>query len=837
MFDRTLWLEARPLFDELVELEPGARSARLEEIGESNPTLRKAVERLLLADVGEEVDTAFNSPASGSPATSSRDPLGIVGRSMSHFVVKDYLATGGMGVVYTAEDLQLGRVVALKFPLPHHRMDESGKARFINEARSAAALDHPNLCTIHEVGESDHGIFLAMPLYPGETLRDRIARDGALPLDEALNITQQIATGLAAAHAAGVVHRDLKPGNVMLLPDKTVKILDFGLAKVRDVSITVSHMTLGTVAYISPEQVRGRHVDARADLWSIGVMLYEMTTGERPFRGDHEMSLINDILHSDPPLASRSNKKLPSELDELITGLLQKDPDARYASADALLADIAALKSGAPLAYRAPFWTKNISRRRIRRWLPLAAAVAVVAIVLVSWNMYWGREATSAVGEGPAVKFVNGTAVVSTSAELLSALSPANAGRRIHLRAGRYSVDRLLVVPDGMTLEGEGAMTYAPAGHAAGFRDSVHTTIAMTSSAGGDLLTLGNKATLRNIEIVDLSGRSGNVIAVASRRAGDTITANIIESVIVNPNPFTIGPSGSFGRGLHITTRNENMGADPGPDTGSVITVKLVRSVIRSPEGGGGWFVFNFAAKSVTTLEISRSLIGGTNEANAGVSRPDAVHDSEVRIISQGNVYRGEWADPCASALLGWNLTGGSGAPIPMQLPTTSHNRLLLRSVNDRIENFTTGILATGSRRFFPAPRNAPPMRNRIDLQLIGTTISTPSCPAVRASSNTGGILSAPETTADLRLFGAQVIRDGFEAGDSNTVHVEMRGVNGSGRRANQFFNSGGPFGAIPRSFQGSGNRLEIIGDRATFVKDNRGIDPMATPDLFSNER
>src|SRR2546426_3813717 len=172
-----------------------------------------------------------------------------------------------MGVVYRAEDTRLGRAVALKFLLPQYSLEASAKARFLREARSAAALDHANLCTIHEVGESEDGrLFLAMALYPGETLKARVAREGPLPVAATLEITMQIAQGLACAHAAGIVHRDLKPGNVMLLPYGTVKILDFGLAKVRDQSLSSSGARWGTVAYMAPEQIRGEAGDGRADL-------------------------------------------------------------------------------------------------------------------------------------------------------------------------------------------------------------------------------------------------------------------------------------------------------------------------------------------------------------------------------------------------------------------------------------------------------------------------------------------------------------------------------------------------------------------------------------------
>ena len=845
MAAREQWQRARRLFDELVELDGGARRSRLEQIREEDPVLGNAVARLLQSDIGSEAalrDYSFGSPG-GAPAiaTSSRDPLGVIGHTVSHFYVKDYLAAGGMGVVYRAEDLQLGRAVALKFPLPDQQLERSLKERFINEARSAAALDHPNLCSVYEIAEGEHGVFLAMPLYPGETLKDRIAREGAVPLDDALAIVQQVATGLASAHAAGIVHRDLKPGNVMLLPDGTVKVLDFGLAKIRDISLTGSHRTLGTIGYVAPEQIRGGRVDGRTDLWSIGVLLYEMLTGKPPFRGEHEMSILHAILHAEPLRPSELKGGLSPQLDDLIDALLQKDPRDRYPSAEALLADIAALRSGAALGHRAPFWRRTAWRRRVRRAvLPIAAVSALLVIGGVSWNMY----RRSAIAESPAptragavpvLKFENNTAAIGTSAELVAALAPANAGRRIRIRAGTYEIDQPLSVPDGMTLEGEGVMLFAPGGQPTGFADNPRTTLRMTANIGGDVLTLGDNVTVRNLEIVDLAGRSGNVVAVVSRRPGDRVSATIVESVIVNPNPLAMGAGGPLGRGLLVITRNPNMGADPPPHERAGLAVRMLRSVIQSPTGGGGFFAFNFAANSRISLEISRSLIGGSSEANGGVSRTDAVHDSEVRITSRDNRYHNEWTDRCASPLLGWNLTGGSGAPIPLQLPVTARNRLLVRSVDDRIEGFTVGVLATGSRRFFAAPLNAAPKDNHIDLQLVGTTISTPLCASTRTAGNTAErAVARTVRVADLELIGGWVQSDAFAAGDSNTVRVELRGVTGSGARSNRFAHAGTHVGPLSAERQGNGNRLVIVGDSRAFTRNNRGIDPAPRAAFFT---
>ncbi|HEX7981555.1 MAG TPA: protein kinase [Gemmatimonadaceae bacterium] len=397
-FDRDLWRRARPLFDELVELDSAARKSRLGQVGAEDPVLREAAEQLLAADAGSEDGLREHSVGSAtSPPTidtNSRDPLGVVGKTVSHFAVRAFLAAGGMGVVYTAVDLQLGRVVALKFPLPHQQVDGSVKERFINEARSAGALDHPNLCTIYEIAESEHGLFLVMPLYPGETLKDRIAREGTLPVDDALAIVQQIATGLASAHAAGIVHRDLKPGNVMLLPDGTVKVLDFGLAKIRDVSLTRSRMALGTIGYVSPEQIRGVGVDERTDLWSIGVMLYEMLVGTLPFRAEHEIAVVHGILHNELARPSEMNRRVSRQLDDLILGLLQKDSDDRYPSARVLLADIAFLRNGAAPVHRLPFWGRSARRRQVRAVARLSwrqALIVSAVLVAVAGGAVWQR--------------------------------------------------------------------------------------------------------------------------------------------------------------------------------------------------------------------------------------------------------------------------------------------------------------------------------------------------------------------------------------------------------------------------------------------------------------
>ncbi len=210
----------------------------------------------------------------------------MIGQTVSHYKILAKLGEGGMGVVYKAEDTKLGRHVVLKFLAPYLTRDQEAIERFINEAKTASALDHPNICTIYEIGESDDGqLFIAMAYYVGETLREKIAgANGGSPLlaiDNAIEIATQIASGLTRAHEAGIIHRDIKPANIIITKRREVKILDFGLAKLAGQQhLTKSGATLGTIAYMSPEQAQGLPVDHRTDIWSLGVVMYEMLTGQ-----------------------------------------------------------------------------------------------------------------------------------------------------------------------------------------------------------------------------------------------------------------------------------------------------------------------------------------------------------------------------------------------------------------------------------------------------------------------------------------------------------------------------------------------------------------------------
>ena len=265
----------------------------------------------------------------------------MIGQTVSHYRILEKLGEGGMGVVYKAEDTALQRIVALKFLPPEMTRDAEAKQRFLHEARAAAALDHSNICTVHEINETPAGeVYLVMACYDGETLREKVAR-GPLPLAEAVGLALQAGEGLAEAHAHGIVHRDVKPANLFVAAKGQVKILDFGLAKLAGASVlTKSGSTLGTAAYLSPEQARGEAVDARSDIWSLGVVLYELVAGRTPFQGDYAQAVMYGILNENPRLLTGVRTGVPPELERIVNKCLAKDPAERYPHAEDLLVDL-----------------------------------------------------------------------------------------------------------------------------------------------------------------------------------------------------------------------------------------------------------------------------------------------------------------------------------------------------------------------------------------------------------------------------------------------------------------------------------------------------------------
>ena len=301
----------------------------------------------------------------------------MVGETISHYRILSKLGEGGMGVVYRAEDLSLGRLVALKFLSPHLSTDADAKLRFTHEAKAAAALNHPGICTVHDVGEAEGQPYLAMEYVEGESLKERIAR-GPLPISEALEIAAQVADALHEAHGKGVTHRDIKPANIMLTPNGRAKVMDFGLAQIAGAThLTRSGSTLGTAAYMSPEQAHGEATDHRTDIWSLGVLLYELVSGLMPFRGEHEAALLYGIQHNEVEPLTGLRTGVPGELERVVAKCLAKDAGHRYQHADELAVDLRRLPTQLDSTRTAPRPSQRVSEPRL--WFVAAAVIVIVA--------------------------------------------------------------------------------------------------------------------------------------------------------------------------------------------------------------------------------------------------------------------------------------------------------------------------------------------------------------------------------------------------------------------------------------------------------------------------
>ena len=270
------------------------------------------------------------------------------GTQLGPYRIVSQLGSGGMGVVYTATDPRLDRRVAIKLLPPDLTRDETAKQRFLQEAKAASALDHHNICTIHEINETDDGqLYLVMAHYEGETLKERIGR-GSLDLNDAIDIATQVGQGLAEAHGAGIVHRDIKPANLLVTKTGVVKILDFGLAKLAGAEgMTQTGTTLGTVAYMSPEQLRGEEVDHRTDIWSLGVVLFEMVAGQRPFKGERLEAVSVNVLQSQPSSLARSRAGVPADLERMVNRALVMPVVDRYQTVADLLGELRTLQGSA----------------------------------------------------------------------------------------------------------------------------------------------------------------------------------------------------------------------------------------------------------------------------------------------------------------------------------------------------------------------------------------------------------------------------------------------------------------------------------------------------------
>jgi len=390
--------------------------------------------------------------------------------------------------------------------------------------------------------------------------------------------------------------------------------------------------------------------------------------------------------------------------------------------------------------------------------------------------------------------------VVTTAAELQSALSPANAGAHILVRAGVYDVSQPLTVPDRATLVGEGVMSFDESGLPTGFEPNGRTVLRATAALVGEVLTLGDGATVRDLVIENVAGRlvAGNSVAVVSRAAGDFLSARIEECEIITPS---LTPAG-IGRGLVVMTLNGALGP---PHEGAVLRVQMTRSIVRSPGAANGVFAINLASHSQIILDLESNVVGGGLNSAGGAGQPtNAVTGAGVIIKSSHNLYRSDSPVPTAT---GWSLFGGSDMPSAVfASQATTFNTLQMHSKNDMLVGFATGVAALGGRRFNALSENV--SSNRVELNLHGTLVQT--------------------TTVDLRLVGATTLT-AVATGDYNTVHVLIDQATGSGVRANRYTHSVFPAMGSP----GIGNRLEIVGNANAFDQTNQNFLPPPPAEFF----
>jgi serine/threonine protein kinase len=352
------WQRLKEVFETALERAPKERLAFLDQACDGDESLRTELQSLLASY--EQGQSFMESPAVAVAAESLAGPQGesLVGQTIGHYQVTREIGSGGMGEVYLAQDTRLGRLAALKLLPTDLSKDEDRLRRFEQEARTASALNHPNVCVIYEVGETeDDGHYIAMEYIAGVTLRQHMT-EARLKLGEVLDVAVQIASGLAAAHEVGIVHRDIKPENIMLRRDGYVKVLDFGLAKlsVKPLPCTDSAapmvsrkatdpgVIMGTVQYMSPEQARGKEVDARSDIFSLGVVMYELVAGRTPFEGETSTDVLAAILDREPMPLARFSPDVPTELQRIAMKCLRKDGDDRYQTMKGLLADLRELR-------------------------------------------------------------------------------------------------------------------------------------------------------------------------------------------------------------------------------------------------------------------------------------------------------------------------------------------------------------------------------------------------------------------------------------------------------------------------------------------------------------
>src|SRR5437762_1640676 len=392
------------IFHAALDCEPDQLNAFLDETCAGDEVLRSKVEALLASH--QRAGGFIEAPVAGiaTRIIENGQPDLLVGRTIGHYKLSKRIGTGGMGEVYLATDMTAGRKAALKLLPVRFTSDAERMKRFQREARTVVGLNHPNILTVYEIGEDHETQYIASELVEGETLRQRLMR-GRMELSEAVDVAIQVASALAAAHQTGIVHRDIKPENIMLRPDGYVKVLDFGIAKLAEQEVPVTIPTdealllvetnlgsvLGTVRYMSPEQAYGAPVDKRTDVWSLGVVLYEMVTGHAPFTGETPGEVMASILGTEPPPLTSAIAQTPAELEQIVSKALDKEREERYQSAHELLDALQDLrhklefKAELERSTAAPSW---LSWTRSPTVLVLVLLVAALAL---AFPFYWHR--------------------------------------------------------------------------------------------------------------------------------------------------------------------------------------------------------------------------------------------------------------------------------------------------------------------------------------------------------------------------------------------------------------------------------------------------------------
>jgi serine/threonine protein kinase len=421
------WQEIKKVLADALERAPEERSAYLDQAC-AEPDLRREVESLIAAH--QQGDSDFMEPPTLQVGSLQIGGKPMIGQKLSHYRILEKIGVGGMGVVYKAEDTELGRFVALKFLPEELARDSRALERFRREARAASALDHPNICVIYEIDEDAGKLFIVMQYLEGQTLRSRIG-GRPLPVSTILELGGEIADGLEAAHAKGVIHRDIKPDNIFVTSRGNAKILDFGLAKLVDPrgaagTLTNPGWAVGTVAYMSPEQVRGEELDPRSDLFSFGLVLYEMATGRQAFSGN-TMGVVHDaILHRDPVPVGRINPEIPEQLEVVINKTLEKDRGMRCQSAAEVRTDLKRLKRDWESGRSSTTKAATVGARR-RKWgLTAAALVVLLLAAAAGYGLY-----TFLHRDGGPVPFRNFSIVKATNSGEASAAAISPDGKFI----------------------------------------------------------------------------------------------------------------------------------------------------------------------------------------------------------------------------------------------------------------------------------------------------------------------------------------------------------------------------------------------------------------------